>query len=549
MNLRLIKFTQLFRRIRILLAFFILFFFTALVSFSQSANIDSIKRPKLVIGLVIDQMRWDFLYRYYDRYLDDGGFKRLLNKGFSCENTFINFTPSVTACGHAAIFSGSVPSVNGITGNDWWDYQKKNFVYCTGDDTAQTIGSNTALGRMGPRNMLVNTIGDELKLATNFRSKVFGIALKDRGAILTTGHSADAAYWYDDKTGDWISSSYYMNELPQWLKAVNARKVVDSNYNHNWKTMYPQETYIQSYTDKKIFDYNLKSYIGKNYGFLRVLPFGNTFTINIAKAIISNEKLGADADPDLLAVIFSTPDYVGHTFGPNSIEVEDIFLRLDKELGEFLDYLDHKIGKEQYLVFLTADHGGAQVPSFVKANKIPAGNVDVETINIELNTLLEEKFKTPNLCIGVFNYQVYLNRDSIRIKNLSMDSIARTTIEYMLKQPGIKEAFLQTDLKKQVLPGKIKNALSNGYYMPRSGDIQLIFQPQWIEGLLRSGTTHGLSNPYDTHIPLLWYGWNIKPGKTYREVYVTDIAPTVSSLLNIQVPNGSTGAVITEVIK
>ncbi|MGE5108524.1 MAG: alkaline phosphatase family protein, partial [Sphingobacteriales bacterium] len=454
-----------------------------------------------------------------------------------------------TACGHTAIYTGSVPSITGITGNEWWDYKKNNFVYCVGDDSVQTIGSNTNEGKMSPRNMLVNTIGDELKLATNFRSKIYGIALKDRGAILTTGPSADAAYWYDEKTGDWISSSYYMNALPKWVTAINARKMVDSCYNLGWKLLYPLETYIQSTTDNTTFGYNLKPSIGKNYGILHVTPYGNSLTFDMAKALIGNEKLGADADADLLAISFSTPDYVGHTFGPNSLEAEDCYLRLDKELGEFLNYLDDKIGKDQYLVFLSADHGVSQVPSFLKKHNIPAGNVDVENIYTDLNSLLAEKYKTANLCIGIMNYQVYLDRDSISIKHLSVDSIANTAIDFLLNQPGIKQAFLQKDINKVILPPKIKGMLENGNYPPRSGDIQMIFEPQWIEGLLRSGTTHGLSNPYDTHIPLLWYGWNIKPGKLYREVYITDIAPTLSTLLNIQMPNGSVGTCIPEVIK
>ena len=533
---------------RLVILFFFNFFQTA-ITFSQTNGMameQPLTRPKLVIGLVVDQMRWDFLYRYYDRYQPDGGFKRLLNNGFACENTFVNYLPSVTASGHTAIFSGAVPSVSGITGNDWWDYKKGGFVYCSGDDSAQTVGSITESGKMSPRNMLVNTIGDELKLATHFRSKVFGIALKDRGAVLTAGHTADAAYWYDEKTGDWISSTYYMKELPNWVKAVNARKMVDSCFKLGWKLLYPFETYTQSYTTKTSFEYNLTSYVGKNYGFLRVIPAGNTLTVEMAKSLINNEQLGTDDETDLLAVSFSTPDYVGHTFGPNSIEAEDVYLRLDKDLGDFLNYLDDKVGKNQYLVFLTADHGGAQVPSFMKKNKIPAGNVDVETIYSELNTLLAEKYKTENLCIAVMNYQVYLDRDSIGKKNLSPDSVGKTCIEYLLRQPGIQNAFLQKDIEKTMLPYKLKELMTAGFYASRCGDILLVFEPQWIEGLLRSGTTHGLYNPYDTHVPLLFYGWNIKPGKTYREVGITDIAPTISSLLKIQMPNGSTGAVITE---
>jgi predicted AlkP superfamily pyrophosphatase or phosphodiesterase len=516
---------------------------------AQSLNTDSLQRPKLVIGVVVDQMRWDYLYRYYDRYLDNGGFKRLLNNGFACENTFISYTPSVTASGHAAIFSGASPAISGITGNEWWDYKKNKYNYCTGDDSVQTVGTLTDEGRMSPRNLLVNTIGDELKLATNFRSKVFGIALKDRGAILTAGHTANAAYWYDEKTGDWISSTYYLKELPAWVKALNARKMVDSFYRQGWKTLYPLETYVQSFTNKKTFEYNLTSFIGKKYDFLRVLPYGNTFTLTMAKALIENEKLGSGAETDMLTLSFSSPDYIGHTFGPQSVEAEDGFLRLDKELGDFLTYLDTKFGKNNYLLFLTADHGVPQVPTFLKYHTIPAGNVDVEEIFTELNTLLVEKFKTENLCIGLMNYQVYLDRDSIQLKKLNMDTIAHVVIDFLKNQPGVQTAFQLDKLEKVVLPGTIKKMVADGFYAPRSGDIQMLFEPQWIEGLLRGGTTHGLFNPYDTHIPLIWYGWKIKPGKTYRTIAVTDIAPTVSALLKIQMPNGTIGKTITEVVQ
>jgi predicted AlkP superfamily pyrophosphatase or phosphodiesterase len=532
-----------------------IFLFTIVVAHSQPAvnsaspEPDVINRPKLVVGLVIDQMRWDFLYRYYERYESNGGFKRLLNNGFTCENTFINYVPTVTACGHTALFTGATPAVSGITGNEWWDYKKGDFVYCSGDDSVRTIGSVTNLGQMSPRNMLVNTIGDELKLATNFRSKVFGIALKDRGAILSAGHSADACYWYDDKTGDWISSSYYMNALPGWAQAINARKTVDSCYRLGWKLLYPFETYTQSYTTKKSFEYDLTSYVGKNYGFLRIIPAGNSLTVEMAKALIENEKLGTDTETDLLAVSFSTPDYVGHTFGPTSIEAEDIYLRLDKDLGNFLDYLDNQVGKNQYLVFLSADHGASQSPSFLKTQKIPSGNVDVETIFNGLNALLTQQYKVPNLCITLMNYQVYLDRDSISRNHLNIDSIGKTCIDYLLQHPGIENAFLQKNISQVNIPFKIKEMISKGFYANRSGDIQIIFKPQWLEGITKNGTTHGGWNPYDTHIPLIFYGWNIKPGKLNKETYITDIAPTVSSLLKIQMPNGCMGKAIAEVLQ
>jgi len=521
----------------------------------------ALQRPRIVIGIVVDQMRWDYLYRYYDRYLEDGGFKRLINEGFSCDNTLIPYTPTITACGHTSIYTGSVPAINGITGNDWWDYDLGQIVYCTGDDSTKTIGSNTDAGQMSPHNLLVTTITDELRLATNFRSKVIGIALKDRAAILPAGHSANGAYWYDHKTGDWITSSYYMNDLPKWLKEFNARKLADQYYEKDWNTFYPLNTYVQSAPDEetyeyrpfgasaKGFPYNLKQFAGKNYGLLPVTPYGNSFTFDVAKAAITGEQLGADSITDFLTISLSTPDYIGHSFGPNSVEAEDDFLRLDKDLGDFLKFLDKQIGKGEYLFFLSADHGVSQAPAFLKEHNIPAGNIDDKKITEGINKLLKEKFKIDNLAIGLINYQVYLNRNAMNAAHLNKDNIYKEVIGYLLNQQGVSRAFALDELNTITLNSKIKNALANGYYPPRSGDIQIILRPQWIDGFESRGTTHGVWNPYDAHIPLLWFGWNIHEGKTNRETYMTDIAPTIASMLHIQMPSGSVGSVIEEAIK
>jgi predicted AlkP superfamily pyrophosphatase or phosphodiesterase len=535
--------------------------FTQNADKASSSKQSNVQRPRLVVGIVVDQMRWDYLYRYYDRYLEEGGFKRLIHEGFSCDNTFIPYTPTITACGHTSIYTGSVPAIHGITGNDWWDYDLSQMVYCTGDDSVKTIGSNTNAGQMSPRNLMVTTIGDELRLATNFRSKTIGIALKDRAAILPAGHSANAAYWYDEKTGDWISSSYYLNDLPKWVKDLNAKKLVDQYYANDWNTLYPLSTYAQSTSGEvpygykpfgantKGFPYNLKQFTGKNYGALHVTPYGNSFTFDMAKAAINGEQLGVDSITDFLCISLSSPDYIGHTFGPNSIETEDDYLRLDKDLGDFLKFLDKQIGRGEYLVFLSADHGVANVPAFLKDNKIPAGSVDDKTITKEINKLLKEKFNIGNLAIDMINYQLYLNRNAINAARLNKDSIYKEAITYLLQQPGIARAFPLDALNDVTLNSRIKNALANGYYPSRSGDIQIIFQPQWIMGFESKGTTHGVWNPYDAHIPLLWYGWDIHPGKTNKEVYMTDIAPTIASMLHIQMPSGSVGSVIEEALK
>ena len=308
-----------------------LLFLIALNVYSQQ-----LQRPKLVVGVVVDQMRWDFLYRFNNRYSDKGGFKRLMNKGFNCNNTLINYTPTYTACGHASIYTGSVPSIHGITGNNWYDSEKQQFVYCTDDASVTTVGSATAAGKMSPANMFTTTIGDELKLATNLKSKVIGIALKDRGGILPAGHSANAAYWYDSKTGDWITSSHYMKELPGWVNDFNKQKWVDKYYRQGWNTLYPINTYTQSTPDEnnyevntlgKGFPYALSSLAGKNYNLIMATPFGNTLTTQFSKAVIEQEQMGADSITDFLAISYSSTDYIGHSFGPNSIETEDTYLR------------------------------------------------------------------------------------------------------------------------------------------------------------------------------------------------------------------------------
>lgn len=531
-----------------------IFLGTTGVGFSQK-----LERPKLVVGIVVDQMRWDFLYRFYDRYNPNGGFRRLMNMGFNCNNTMIPYVPTYTATGHSSIYTGSLPSITGITGNEWYDNEKRGYVYCTSDSNANTIGSITAAGKMSPRNMLTTTICDELKLATNFRSKVIGIALKDRSGILPAGHSANAAYWYDPKVGQWITSTYYMNELPGWVTSFNNQKLVDKYYAQGWKTLYPISSYVQSTSDTnnyevktfgKGFPYDLSSLVGKNYNPILATPYGNTLTAEFAKESIDKEKLGMDSITDFLAISYSSTDYVGHSFGPNSVEIEDTYLRLDAELGSLLDYLDSKVGKNQYLVFLSADHGVAHVPAFMKDNKIPAGNLLVNTMVDTLNMGLKQKFGVENLVIDLINHQVVLNLPAITANSkLVQNDIINWIIQYLLKQEAVMDAFALDELQNTTLPDIQKEMIANGFYAKRCGQIYVVFKPQWLEGFERGGTTHGLWNPYDAHIPLLWYGWSVKPGTTYRDIYMTDIAATLAALLKIQMPNGSVGKVITELFR
>jgi predicted AlkP superfamily pyrophosphatase or phosphodiesterase len=513
-------------------------------------------KPKLVVGIVVDQMRWDFLYRFYDRY-GAGGFKRMLNEGFSCENTFIPYTPTYTAAGHACVYTGSTPAFNGIAGNSWYDREKKKVVYCTEDSTVTGVGTTSDAGEMSPRNMWATTVSDELRLSNNFKSKVIGIALKDRGSILPAGHSANAAYWFDNTSGGWITSTYYMQNLPQWMVQLNNKKLPDAYLAKNWTTLYPLNTYTQSTADERPYEgsipgednnfpHKTDALTGNKYESFRYTPAANTYTLDAARAAIEGEALGSRSVTDLLAVSFSTPDYIGHTFGPNSVEIEDMYLRLDKDLADFFTYLDTKFGKGQYLAFLTADHAVAQVANFAKENKLPAGTSSWTTIQRTVNEALQKEFGTGNYVQSVINSQVYLNNDVIQANKLDKAAMKKTVIRTLMLQPGIMRAIDLENLQQANLPDKVNTVIVNGYNQKLSGDVQYINKPGWYEGGER-GTTHGSWNPYDSHIPLLWYGWNIKKGKTNREVYMTDIAPTLAALLSIQMPNATIGKVIEEV--
>jgi len=512
-----------------------------------------VARPKLVVGLVVDQMRWDYLYRYYNRY-SNGGFKRLINEGFSVENTFIPYTPTYTACGHTCIYTGSVPAIHGIIGNDWYDPETKKNVYCTEDTTVLTVGSTpSSEGLMSPKNMLSNTITDELRLATNFQGKVIGISLKDRGSILPAGHSANAAYWYQGSTGNWITSSYYMNEVPAWIADYNKMKLANKFYAKNWETLYPISTYVNSTSDEKsyegktsTFPHNLTQFTDKNFDAIRGTPYGNTITLDLAKLAILSEDLGKDNITDFLAVSCSSTDYVGHAYGPNSIEAEDTYLRLDKDIEAFFNYLDKQVGKGNYTVFLTADHGAAHVPGFMAEHKLPSGVVSDRDITFKLNTFLNDKFKVNNVVLKSMNNQIIFDHEKTDNGNISFDVIKSASIEFLKRLPGFVNVVDISRIAQSTLPEIQKKMITNGYNARRSGDLYYILNPNWFNGG-STGTTHGNWNPYDSHIPLVFMGWGIKPGASNTTHYMTDIAPTLAALLHIQMPNGCVGEPITEI--
>ncbi len=533
------------------------------MSLSAQTKVPSVNypRPKLVVGIVIDQMRWDYLYRFNPIYKTTGGFKRMMGEGFSCDNTMVPYAPTVTACGHTCVYTGSVPAIHGITGNNWWDNQLLRNVYCSEDKSVNTVGSTGDAGQMSPKNMLTTTVCDELRIATNFKSKVIGVALKDRGSILPAGHSANAAYWYDSKSGNFITSTYYMNKLPEWVIQFNKRKLVDSFYTIGWNTYLSKAIYpnyatddVKAYESKPFgkelvgFPYDLSVFKEKDYGKIATTPFGNSLTVEMAKAAIINEHLGKGSATDFLAVSFSSPDYIGHSFGPNSWEMVDDYVRLDDELGKLLSFLDATIGKNQYTIFLTADHAVAHVPGFMKEHKLPTGNFDDNTARREINELIKEKYGVVNAIESMANYQVSLNHGRIDSAKQDIESINKLIITSLLKKEAVANAFETSKILTSTLNKTQREMFANGYYPNRCGDIQIVLKSGYMEGS-NTGTTHGLWAPYDAHIPLLFYGWGIKKGHSNKENYMTDIAPTIASLLKIQMPSGSVGKIIDEIFQ
>ncbi|HAK77783.1 MAG TPA: alkaline phosphatase family protein [Runella sp.] len=519
----------------------------------------SLARPKLVVGVVVDQMRYDYWFRYYDKY-SEGGFKRLMREGFNCRNHHYHYALTVTAAGHASVYTGSTPAIHGIVGNDWFDKRLGKGMYCVADSTVQPVGTtNAPAGKMSPKNMLVSTITDQLRIGTNYQNKTIGIAIKDRGAILPAGHTANGAYWFDSKTGSWITSTFYMNDLPQWVKDYNAKKRPSALMKQNWNTLLPIEKYTESTADdqpyetklpgakKSVFPYDLAGIAGDAFGVLASTPHGNTITKEMALEALKNEQLGKGKSTDFLAVSFSTPDYVGHGFGPNSVEEEDIYLRLDRDLAELLNAFDAQVGKGNYLLFLSADHGVMDVTDLWKKNRLPAGRLNIGQVNTAVKAVLKEKFGDGDFIRASENYQFYLNHDLLKQKNLSVDKIVEAIRPTMLDFDGIAEVLNTHDLSNANINDYLLTLYKNGTHAKRSGDIQIVTEPGWMSSTIAA--THGAPYNYDTHIPLLFFGWGIKHGETFSRTAVADTAPTVAALLKLLEPSGNIGHIIEDVMK
>lgn len=538
------------------------FLLASIYSYSQKNKQNSqasLKQPKLVIGIVVDQMRQDYIYRYWNKF-GQGGFKKLISEGYFYKNAHYNYVPTFTGPGHASIYTGTSPATHGIIANDWFDKETKEVVYCTDDKNVKTIGSESKAGLMSPKKLLTTTIGDELKINTNQQSKVFAVSLKDRSSILPAGHSANGAFWFDGTVGKFISSSHYMNALPQWLNDFNNLQLAKKYLSQGWNTLYPLNTYLESISDNNnyeqapnkkdtaIFPYNFQAQLDKNnYEILKATPFGNSITKDIALACLTAEHLGKGNQTDMLCISFSSTDYVGHSYGPRSVEIEDVYLRLDKDLEELINTIDATIGKENVVIFLTADHGACDVPAHLMDLKIPGGYIKEADLNRTVKTFCKNQFGD-SLVLGSINQQLFLNENKLSSLNLNKHDVEFSIANFLLSIKGVSEAYPSDVLKyENYTEGSFKSLIQKGYNHVRSGNIAFSYNPAWME-YHSKGTTHGASYSYDTHVPLIFYGMNIKQGSTFNKVNIVDIAPTISMMLHISFPNGTTGKPLTEIL-
>ena len=461
-------------------------------------------RPRLVVGIVVDQMRWDYLHTVAHRW-GDNGFNRLLAQGYSCNNTMIDYLPTVTACGHASVYTGTTPAFHGIAGND---YMIDGIpVSSVKDTTVHGVGTTSRSGRRSPRNLLVTTLGDQFKLATDGKARVVGVSLKDRAAILPAGHGADGAYWYDNSTHTFITSDYYCSSLPGWVEAFNRAN----------STVLARDVWKE--------------------------PDGVTVTFGLARAALEAEHLGADQVTDLLAVSISTTDAAAHTFGARSERVDSVYERLDRELAQFLSFLDEKVGQGNYLLFLTADHGGTYSEPHMRQMGITSGRWCSGKARDEANRELKERFGVDNLIKAEMEYSFYINNEAIAKAGLDRVAVKDAAIE-ALSRP--REVMWVVDCERAMqtsIPAAIRERILLGWNSKRSGELFIMpvtgHYASWDGD--KSGSNHGTWSQSDSHIPLLFYGWHVPAGETPRLTHMTDIAPTVCAMLHIQAPDAAIG--------
>ena len=516
-------------------------------------------KPRLVIGIVVEELKYDQLEKFRDK-LGENGIKRLINEGTYFKNASYEYMLTQSAPGHATISTGAEPSFHGITSDEWYVPLKNELINCTRDATVNSVGGSFESGLHSPVNLLVSTFSDELQMSTNKKSKAFGVGLRESSAIFSAGHAANAAYWFDNTTGTWMSSTYYINSLPTWVNDFNAMKFSDSYLNSTWSLLRPAAYYVDCLPDSNSFEagfnkinyfpYDLKKIRAKNdYSLLRETPFGNSLTANFAIRLIQNEQLGKDDVTDYLSICFSATDYIGHRFGPSSVEMGDAILRLDDDIKNLLTYLNDSIGKKNVLIYFTAAHGISEIPTVLEKNRIPSGYFQQNQALQLLRSYLNAVYGEGDWVKGYSERQIFLNRTLIEDARLSLDDVQKKVARFLVQFTGVEAAYPYSAFEANDFGNGNLKRIINNFSPQRSGDVIVILNPGWVEKESDYVTNHNSPWEYDSHVPLIWYGWTVNKSIVTRKVNMTDIAATLSTLCKVPYPNACTGEPMFELFR
>lgn len=487
-------------------------------------------KPKLIVGIVIDQFRFDYLNRFRSEYT--GAFAKFFDHGAVFTNAHQDHFPTVTAIGHSTFMSGATPSISGIVNNEWYDRSTGKKVTSVDDPSTKLLGA-TGIGS-SPHRLLVSTVGDEMKMGHK-NCKVIGISIKDRSAILPAGHMADGAYWFNGDTGNFVSSTFYFNDLPAWVTDFNKKRMADHYAGAEWKAV----------DSDKVFKKEPAKTDAALWNGLEATPFGNELIEQFAEAAIDAEQIGQHPDTDLLTVSFSANDYVGHALGPDAPEVRDMALRTDRLIDKFLAFIDSKVGLANTLVVVTADHGIAPIPELQQQRKMPGGRLNLSEFFRTMQTALAAKYGDGQWIVGNSGPVPYLNRDLIRQKNLVLADVEKTAADAVRGLPNVFRVFTGEQIANgQLLEDRFSRRVRRGYYPSRSGDIIVVPDAYWIYEA--HGASHGTPFNYDTHVPIMFMGPDVRPGRYDEEIAENDIAPTLATILQVEFPSGSVGRVLYE---
>jgi predicted AlkP superfamily pyrophosphatase or phosphodiesterase len=522
-------------------------------------------KPRLVVGIVVEQLRYDQLEKFRNRF-GENGIRKLLNEGTFFQNASFQYMLTQCAPGHATISTGAEPSFHGITSDSWYLPLKNELIYCTKDLSVNPVGGSFESGLHSPINLQSSTFSDELKMATGRKAKVFSVGLKENPVIFSAGHAADGAYWYDNTTGTWMSSTWFIDSLPAWINDFNAMKFSETLLNNPWTRLKPLENYSDCQPDSgkyeagfngiNYFPYDMrklnsrgKTGLNRDYSYIRETPFGNTLTTNFAISLIENEKLGKDDVTDLLSICYASTDYIGHRFGPSSVEMADAIFRLDKEIEKLLKYLTDSLGKKNVLIYFTSAHGVSEVPGILQENHIPAGYFKQNQALQLLRSYLNAVYGEGDWVKGYSEKQIFLNRTFIEDARIPLEDIQKKVARFLVQFSGVASAYPYSAFEANDFGNGNLKRIINNFSPQRSGDVIVTLNSGWVEKEGDYVTNHNSPYEYDSHVPLIWYGWSVNRSSVTRKVNMTDIAATLSFLCKIPYPNACTGEPMFELFR